>query len=338
MRVLAPSLWLTVAAAFLTGCAGQGQPPQQYPSQVSSVSQVPAPEGTALPRVRVGPVLPGWLSPEAQKPKSDKLLYVAAETANDVLIYPETSFNHSPIGMISSGVSSPYGLYVDQSENLYVVNDGGPSVAVYAPGSTSASTTYSQGLTRPLYVIADQNGDVFVSNASRGCTTTVVEYQPGSQQPYLTYPIPGPEADGIDFDQQGNLYVAYRSCTKHRVGSIVRFAPGSTQGQSLRIRARQPQGLIVDNKGNILLTETDKWATVDFIRPGKRYPEFRLKLPDDEPVELAMTADQSKLFVSSYSGYVYETRYPIKANSSWTQVDQVGGTPQGIALSNGQTF
>ena len=318
MRVFASSLSVTVAAAFLTGCAA-----------------IPSSPGQSLTSTYFLP------SQQLRKPKSSARLYVAAQKNNEVLIYPESSYYHSPIGKITSGVSAPYGLYRDSAGNLYVANQGSTSVTVYAPGSTQPSTTYTQDLVDPTFMIVDAAGDLFVGNSLSGKSCnggTVVEYQPGSTNAYQVLSLPGYEADGMDFDQQGNLYVAYRVCGKKEVGDIEEFAPGSSQGKRLGIRDHYPGGLIVDSQGNILEVEAAQWNAVSFIKPGKKYPTFRLKLPGGEvPVDIALTSDQSKLFVST-GDYVYETNYPITASSTWTPVDSVSGAGTGIALSNGQTF
>jgi sugar lactone lactonase YvrE len=279
--------------------------------------------------------------PRFERNSSGPYLYVAAEYANEVLVYPESGYYQSPVGKITSGISSPYGLYVDKSGNLYVANQKPPTVTVYAPGSTFPSATYSQDLVRPHYMVVDRYGDLFVTNAplQRCGNATVIEYQPGSQMAYRKLHVSGAQADGIDLDQKGNLYVAYRFCRERHVGGIEEFAPGSSTGEDLRLRDFEPQGLIVDQAGHVLTAETVKWDGVGFFRPRRRYPEFKLKLPDGyPPVELAMTSDQSRLFVSSYDGYVYATSYPITPSSTWAVEERVTGTPQGIALSNGQTF
>lgn len=318
------ALWTTFASSLLAGCS-------------FSLAG-----GGAQPAVRSNPMTQrAALSSGVRGSTSGPYLYVAAEHANEVLIYSESGSYQSPIGMITSGISSPYGLYVDRSGNLYVANQSPPTVTVYAPGSTSPSAIYSQDLVRPHYMVVDQYGDLFVSNAPlQDChKATVIEYEPGSQVPYRRLHVPGYEADGIDLDQQGDLYVSYRFCRDRHVGGIEKFAPGSTQGEDLGVRDYDPQGLIVDSAGNVVVVETQKWAGVAFFRPGKRHREFKLKLPSGlVPVELAITSDQSELFVSSFDGYVYATNYPITSSSTWSVVEQVPDTPQGIALSNGQTF
>jgi hypothetical protein len=88
-----------------------------------------------------------------------------------------------------------------------------------------------------------------VSNQQGG---TVVEYASGSTNAYKVLQTPGVEADGMDFDVRGNLYVAYRTNDRKRHGSIEEFASGSTQGKVLGRTLNEPQGLIVENSGNIL--------------------------------------------------------------------------------------
>ncbi|MGC2407064.1 MAG: hypothetical protein WA431_11710 [Candidatus Cybelea sp.] len=81
---------------------------------------------------------------------------------------------------------------------------------------------------------------------------TVVDYLSGSTNAYRVLQTSGAEADGVDFDSQGNLYVAYRTSDRKR-HSIEEFAPGSTHGKVLGMTLNEPQGLIVDNRGNILV-------------------------------------------------------------------------------------
>lgn len=285
-----------------------------------------------------GPAQAGWLSALLQQNTSGPYLYVAA---GKVYIYPESGYNQSPVGKITSGVSNPYGLFVDQSGNLYVANQGKATVTVYPPGSTTPSATYSQDLVRPLYPLVDQYGNLWVGNGlDRHCATaTIVEYQAGSQSAYEKLDVPGGEVDGMDFDQAGNLYAAFRACGRHP-GGVEMFAPGSTQGHQLSVKVHQPQGLIVDSAGNLLVVDTGDHNSVDFFHPGHEFPEYRIRLPNGNvPVQIAITSDESRLFVSCYNtGNVYYTNYPLNASSTWSIEDHVSGTAQGIALSNGQTF
>jgi len=336
MRTFFPALNLALVAILFAGCSGSNravQPPY-VPSE-------PLAEGTPLPATVQAPALPGWLAPETRS-KSEPLLYVSVEETSQILIYPEADYNHSPIGMITSGVSDPWGLYVDKNGNLYVANQTN-TVTVYPAGSVNPSAVYSQDLCHPLFPMVDRQGDLFVANG-RSCGSgpaTVVEYLPGSSTPYQVLQLPATEVDGMDFDAQDNLYVAYRVTANRGHGGIEKFAPGSTQGQILGMTVHKPQGLVVDAQGNILMVDTSK-TTRDVVvyAPGARHPNVRVKLPHGSiPNQIAITEKETKLFVSSYNdGYIYVTDYPLTKYSTWTVLEHPGSIIQGVALSNGQVF
>jgi hypothetical protein len=344
MRPVIRILW-SATAALVAGCSTVNQASQNQPLPSGGVAaasaSVPIADGSPAPNPRRGPTGPGWLSPALRNGTSGPVVYAAVEGYGEVLIYPEDGTNQAPIGKITNGISGPWGLWVDKSGNLYVANSSG-SVTVYPPGSVDPSATYTKDLYRPLYVIADQNGDVFAGNGNGNKGGTVVEFLPGSTSAYQVLKTPGTEADGMDFDQQGNLYVAYRGGTKRGgLGSVEKFAPGSTQGQVIGMKVHQPQGLIVDNEGNVLVAETSqRWKAVALFRPGKTRPLLRLKLPTySDPTQIAITADESELFVGSFTnGSLYVTPYPLTKTSTWTVLDTVYGQLEGVALSNGQVF
>jgi hypothetical protein len=276
------------------------------------------------------------------------LLYVAVqETPGKIIIYPATGYNQPPIGTITSGLSAPHGLYVDQNDNLYAANTGNNTVTVYPQGSTKPSATYSADLDWPSYPIVDAYGDLFASNADGG---TVVEYLAGSTTPHQVLQTAGAPyggAYGMDFDKNGNLYVAYRRCKQTAPlcsggGSIEEFELSRNRHKVLGMALEDPEGVIVDNKGNILVLEAgrDK-SRVAVFPPGAKTPTLTLSVPSGvASTQLAITENESQLFVCSWqASAVYVTGYPLKASSTWALLDSDPALPfEGIALSNGQTF
>lgn len=313
-HVVPCALGALALAALLAACADNANTPPRSPEIVVS----PAAVAPRAPRAR------GWLSPEAKK--KSNLIYVAA--GSEVLIFREER-NSPPIGRITDGISSAYGLYVDRHRNLYVANWYGNTVTAYAPGSVTPFATYSQDLSRPLYPIVDAKGNLFVSNANSG---GVIEYRHGTTSVYRILQTGGTEADGMDFDAKGNLYVAYRN---GGIGSIETFAPGSTQGKMLGMQLDQPQGLIVANSGIVLAVETGSTSRIDEFLPGSKTPQLEVPVPQT-PVQLAITESENRLFVSTLNnGPVYATNYPLYQPRL---VEEVVGSTQGVALSNGQYF
>jgi hypothetical protein len=341
-----------IAAGMLAGCGVLQQAQDETaPNGMREGSVPPAvvrpmPQGTSIPVHRRGPKRSGWLSPAAKVP-GQRLIFVSQEYDDNVVIFPEKGNHQSPIGMITTGVNYPWGLYVDKHGTLYVANQGysnASTVTAYPAGSKSPSLTFSQGLARPLYPIVDSSGDVFVSNAGSYSTYggsyadggTVVEYQSGSTSPYQVLQTPGIEADGMDFDQQGNLYVAYR--TSDGTGSIEEFAPGSTQGTVLGMSLNQPQGVLVDNKGNIVAVETGGTNRIDVFPPGQQTPSVEVPIANS-PNQLAIRQTEPRLFIAAEGGTVYGVRYHFLRKHPRPYVKEGLNTViQGVALSNGLDF
>lgn len=309
----------SVVAIVLTGC-GAAQP--------SSATRGAAPAYTPMPPLKK-PKQSGWLSARASV-RGEPLIYVADEYSSEVLVYPERGRSHQPVGMITGGVEVPWGLYIDDKQNLYVSNQYESTVGVYPPGATEPSLTYSQDLNRPLYCIADQYGDLFVGNANNG---TVVEYLAGSSVAYEVLQTPGYEVDGLAFDRQGNLYVAYRNSSSSN-SSIEEFPPHSSAGVILGMNLYEPQGLVVDDSGNIVVAETGQLDRVDVFPPGSKTPSQELSI-NGAPTELALTEKQSRLFISAETGVVYSVHYPLDAHPRLVIKENVASVIQGLALSNG---
>jgi streptogramin lyase len=320
---LSLALCVSIAGTMLAGCGGP-----QAPIESGTMFEArPMPQATRLSVPEVAPEAAGWLPPAA---KHGPRIYVA--NGNQVLIFPEKGELQIPIGLITAGVNSAYGLFVDKDGNLYVANNGNSTVTVYPPGATSPSQTYSQGLSYPLYPIVDSSGNLWVSGNG-----TVIEYLKGSTSVHQVLQSPGSETDGMDFDREGNLYVAYRNSTVIP-GSIEEFSPGDAHGVSLGMTLNQPQGLIVDKNRNILVVETGGTNRIDFFPPGDEIPTIVVPIPNT-PTQLAIRSDQSTLSVSSLAGIVYGTRYPFGTSPHPVYAkDEVSSLIQGVAISNGQSF
>lgn len=270
-------------------------------------------------------------------------MYVSEEYDNEVVAYPEPTPAGSPVETITDGVSAPWGLCVDQNENLYSVNQAG-TVTEYPYGSISPTVTYSQDLGRPLYCVVDRHDDLFVGNGNGGANGgTIVEYKAGSTNAHRVLQTPGTEVDGMDFDPQGNLYAAYRGGIGKQGTSIEKFAPRSGSGTILGMQLNQPQGLIVDDKGNIVVVNEKSPGDnyLDVFAPGAKRPNLRFRQPKGGyPIQIAITEDESSLFTTTFNnGRVYEIPYPLGKGLTWTLLqDDPYGLQQGIALSNGQVF
>jgi hypothetical protein len=330
-----------IAAALLASCAqgqygaspsnGIGQRTMSNPMGALTTYSSPGP-GTNLTSTRGAASRRGWLSPAARS--GHPLVYVADGT--QVWIFLKGNGGVSPIGEITNGVTSAYGLFVDRHRNLYLTNWQNNTVEMYPPGDLSPSREYSDSLREPLYAVVNHQGNLFVGNAEGG---TVTEFLAGNTTARRVAQTDGTEADGMDFDRHGNLYVAYRN--PYGAG-IDRFSPDLQRRRNLGISLVQPQGLIVTHSGSIFVVETDYASALDKFLPGQQTPELRF-LPPHTLTQLALARADRTLYASSLANAVYSMAVPLSASSSFDLVLSLGtssGYPkvQGVALSDGQRF
>ena len=125
---------------------------------------------------------------------------------------------------------------------------------------------------RALYALADSTGHVFVSGENDHGTGHVLEFNAGRNR-VIAHQQLGSETDGMAEDGQGNLYVAYREAS----GSIAEFGPGLTNKRHLGIRIDQPQGLLVDRAGNIIVVESAA-DRIDVFPPGAQTPSVTVTI------------------------------------------------------------
>ena len=140
------------------------------------------------------------------------------------------------------------------------------------------------------------------------------------------------------FDRHGNLYVAYRTCPSGS-GSIEKFAPGSTQGHVIGMTLSDPQGVVVDASGNVVVDETgtvdNRLDRIDVFPPGSKTASLEIPMAQGNlPIELVLDCDQKNLYVAGlYSGIVFGAKYPLHGRNLFVK-DQVSAIIQGVTISN----
>ncbi|MBV9028473.1 MAG: hypothetical protein JO311_07620 [Candidatus Eremiobacteraeota bacterium] len=319
--------FITVALTIAYGCGGSqqfaqtGSPPVQ-----EDIVSTPLPGGAVWHRAS---------APFTHNLSGQRLLYIGDDDVGAVNVYPLTGPNQKQIGSITMGVKGPWGLSVDRNNALYVANSGNGTVTVYPYGSSAASMTYSKGVHRPLYALADSTGHVFVSGFESGDHHRghVVEYNAGTNVP-IANALLGGEVDGIALDSQGNLYAAYRHKGSNNA-SIAEFGPGLSNKRNLGMTINQPQGLLVDNAGNIVVVESAA-DTIEVFPPGATTPSVTLVFSTargQNLAQLAMQDSETTLWVSSEAGNVYSMPYPLTPSTVPTEYEQNGAGGNGIAVT-----
>jgi hypothetical protein len=306
------------------GCGG----PQQIGQSASPQLQGDA-ASTPLPGAAVSHRAS---RPPPRNAQSGPLLYVGDDYQAAVDIFPLTGPNKKQVGSISDGIRAPWGLSVDANNSLYVANSGNATVTVYPYGSTSPSMTYSKGVNEPLYALADSAGHVFVGgrDAGRHNKGLLFEYNAGTNAP-IAHTRLGSEDDGMAEDGNGNLYVAFRHTGPH--SSIAEFGPGLSNKRLLGMTINQPQGLLVDSAGNIVVVESAS-DNIEVFPPGATTPSVTVTFPfGDNLAELAMQNSETTLWVSTEGGEVYSMPYPLTPSTVPTEYEKTRDGGNGIAVS-----
>lgn len=194
-------------------------------------------------------------------PGSTPTLYVSYLETNTVTLYPANVPSPSPIRTITSGISSPEGIWVDAKGKLYVTNTdiggGHFTVTEYPAGASQPSVTINATTYRPLSVAVDSKGHVYVGGDENG-TVVINEYAPGGTKPIKTvFPTAltgDPFMGGLAVDQRDNLYAAF-FVYDHPPAHVVRFAPGLTNEKDLNLAGLNTidldPGLGIDSSGNL---------------------------------------------------------------------------------------
>jgi hypothetical protein len=276
--------FVALAVVFASGCASSPSltPAPASPNLVSR-THVPA---SLLPIRRdasssagINPCAKPHLSPAVRTEK--KLVYVAgyggplgSMVGCVELFRPGIG---SPIGIITSGVSMPTGIFVDAKSNLYVANGGESNsaatntVTVYPPGHLKPSTTYT-GFFLPESIAVGDDGTAYIADAigSPSGGGVVREYKSGSTTPSSSLTMPGSYAMAVALDSSNNLYVSWWTMNTSKI-DIYKYAPGSTTGTHLVLdlppRTVPAHTIAFDDKGDLVIP-------VEEGLDGRIAPEF----------------------------------------------------------------
>ncbi len=193
MKIACVATALLAAPAFAAGCGGP-------PSPAGPIGPNVTQSGSALARSDRSR---SWMSPAAKK---QALLYVSSVLSNDVYVYSAST--HALVGTLT-GFSSPYGLCVDTSANVWIVNDGLQEVVEYAHGGTTAIATLADAGEYPEGCSVDPaTGNLAVTNFysnSGGGSVSIYAGAKGTPQIYTDSSIEQYRFCG--YDANGNLYV-----------------------------------------------------------------------------------------------------------------------------------
>ena len=199
-------------------------------------------------------------------------IYIA-DANNQVIRKVDTSGNISTIAgnqsyssggddgpATSAGLSSPTGVTVDNSGNLYIAdtNNG----AIRKVNTSGIITTFASGFNTPNDVAVDISGNVYVADTGNN---KVFKIDTSLNQTLLTDNLSSPQ--GITVDISGNVYIAdtYNSVIRKVTatgtvstfaGTVGTFGSAGDGGQATSAELNAPQDITIDISGNIYIADT----------------------------------------------------------------------------------
>jgi hypothetical protein len=274
-----------------------------------------------------------------------KQIVYAASYDNTVYIYDQMHNGKTACGAVT-GLTNPQGLFVDKSQNLWVVNGGNgrsvPSeVLEFAPGNPNPIKTLSDSTGFPVDVAVDNNsGTVYVTNFfQNGSKPGVVEvYAGGSTTPTSTLSDPNMTYAFYDaVDNQGNLYVTYLEVNgPSGVGRVNEWIGGTGSAIDLGITLVAPGGIQTTSSGALLICDQAAPACGQFT-PGSTTMTNLIATKDPDPFAIALDAKERHAFIEdlypSTPGILERWAFPGPRKRQQEKIPVPGGAYAGVATS-----
>jgi hypothetical protein len=183
------------------------------------------------------------------------LVFLSDVSTGDVSVFLQSG-KHKMVGQIT-GLGAPLGIAVDVADNLYVANQNGTTVQVYAPPYTRAPILTLNGTGYPQGVAVSAKGVVALMNFcdSSACEYEVSFYAKNSTKACDTVALPGSNIAGNGaFDHAGNLYLDGQNGQNDFIAEI-KGGCKATNVELLKTNNTlgQLQGIQVDKAGRIAI-------------------------------------------------------------------------------------
>jgi len=250
------------ALILLTACSGGSQ----------GSSPVPPGSGTSMARHSLAELVKTGIAPKFfpllrfHRVKNHPLtgvgprhILVDDAGAADVAVIDNGDWSND--GTITSGIAGPDGNFV-ANHSFYEADYVNLEINEYThvPGSdwigSTPSFAYNSGISDPVDVAVDSNGNVYAANYNFGSGGAVIEYPQGSNTPIATCTVTG-GAEGVAIDKAGDVFV---SEVVSGAGEVVMFTGGLSgcSGTTLPLGSLgYLGGMATDGNNNLVVCEQD---------------------------------------------------------------------------------
>jgi hypothetical protein len=315
---------LSTAAVLVAGCSG----PQSQGALPSALAHT-----AAATQGAIGP---------STLPRD--LLYVAGaiKVPGWVTVYPQYGSDQHRVGSITKDVDVPFGLAVDDHENLYVGNYHNSTVTVYARGREAPFETLT-GAGKPVAIAVGRDGTVYVANQGilgPPHDASILEYPKGHTMPSKRIPIPYDSFPfGLALDSSNNLFATvnhYVAHSKTYQGAVYEFAPGSSKGKNIGLEglANELTGMASDKSNDLLIVDDLKNSYYVLVfPPGKKNASRKIKINSGQAVVgIAINSENTEIWITTgWSGEAEGISYP--GGSLLDTVAHPRGWAFGVAVS-----
>lgn len=184
----------------------------------------------------------------------------AAQVAVDHLgnIWAVSNLNNSVVRWngagwttVISGLSTPYGLAFDSSNNLFVSQAGMPAVIKYPAPNYSAGTQLPPSFNSPVYLAFDANNNLFVADSGNNAIYELLaSANYATKTAVVSSGLSGPA--GVALDTNGNLFVADAGN-----GAVKMYTAASSYATETTIATglNFPEGIVVNRGGDVYVSE-----------------------------------------------------------------------------------
>ncbi|MGD1066335.1 MAG: hypothetical protein ABR975_05920 [Vulcanimicrobiaceae bacterium] len=261
----------------------------------------------------------------------------ASTTPNTLILTPPTTSGQNEIFTltaaygdstcsVSGAVCTTSFSVTSHLQTLFVANNGGSTVSVYAPPYSGAHTSVSNGVGNPDALALNAAGDLFVAN-NNGTVGTVTEYAPpytGAPAVTISSADPNFSPIALAMTSGGDLMIA-----DNVDNAVTEYVPPYSGAATTTITANlnSPSALVVNSAGNLFVMNQGSNNVKEYASPYTGSPTT-ISGGLNDPQQMAI-ASSGELFLSNGNSTLAAFTPPYSGSAATNSQDL--DAPAGLA-------